>query len=136
MPYENIWEKDGVYRKYTQCITGIDIINAMGEVHGHELFDSISYVINDFLDVSEMELTPVEIKTLAAIDKAAALSNPNIKIALVASKPTIQAMAEMYGDFMSESPYISQVFTDLNEAKKWIVKVNFKDRHQNFSLSE
>lgn len=136
MSYKNIWEKDGVYRKYTKCITGIDIINAMGEVHGHELFDSISYVINDFLDVTEMELTPVEIKTLAAIDKAAALSNPNIKIALVATKPTIQSMAEMYGDFMSESPYISEVFTELNEARKWIIKINFKERRKKLSLPE
>lgn len=120
MPYENIWEKDGVYRKYTQCIKGVDIIQAMGEVHGHELFDSIGYVINDFLNVTEINLNPAEIKTLAAIDKAAALTNPNIRIALVATMPTIQSMSEMYGDLMSESPYTCEVFSDLDEARKWI----------------
>jgi len=56
MSYENIWEKKGVYRKYSDYVHGDEMIKAMEDVHGHELFDFINYVINDFLHVTEHDI--------------------------------------------------------------------------------
>ena len=119
MPFENVWEENGVYRKYHDHVSGKEILQAMEDVHGHKLFDSIRYVVNDFLNVTECELTASDVVTLAALDRAAALSNPHIKIAIVATEPTIQMFANLYGDLMESSPYTSKVFTDLDEAKIW-----------------
>ena len=119
MSYENIWEKKGVYRKYSHCVTSKEISQAMEDVHGHALFYSIRYVINDYLDVTESDITTADVITLAALDKAAALINPNIKVAIVATEPTIQKLAVLYGDLISHSPYSSEVFTNLDEARIW-----------------
>lgn len=119
MAYENIWEKNGVYRKYSNNVTGEDIRQAMEEVHGHRLFDSIHYVINDFLDIKECNLSTTEVVAFAALDRAAALTNPNINIAIVATEKTIQTLATLYGDLISRSPYSSEVFINLEEARNW-----------------
>lgn len=119
MPFENIWEESGVYRKYHSQVTGNEISQAMEEVHGHELFDSIRYVINDYLNVIECTVTAADVVTLAALDKAAALSNPNIKIAIVATDSIIHLLANLYGDLIEDSSYTSKVFTNLDEARVW-----------------
>lgn len=120
MSYENIWEKRGVYRKYSSGINGEELIHAMEDVHGHALFDSIFYVINDFLHVTEFDIKTADVITLAAIDKAAALTNPHIKIAIVATLPIIQTLAKLYGDLISQSPYTSEIFTNIDEARVWV----------------
>jgi len=120
MSYENIWEKKGVYRKYSDYVHGDEMIKAMEDVHGHELFDFINYVINDFLHVTEHDINRSDVITLAALDKAAALTNPNIKVAIVATIPTIKVLASLYGDLMNDSPYMSKIFTNLDEARTWV----------------
>lgn len=120
MSYEHIWEKNGVYRKYSGSTNGEEIIQAMADVHGHALFDSIRYVINDLLHITEHNISSKDIITIAAIDKAAAISNPNIKIAIVATMPTLQMLASLYGDLISVSPYTSEIFTNLDEARNWL----------------
>ena len=121
MPYENIWGERDVYRKYNGCVTGKEIINATEEVERDERFDSIRYIINDFLDVTEQVVTSHEIKIIAAIDKAASLSNPNIKIAIVATRKVIQYLAILYCDLTEDSPYQTRVFTNIEEAREWIL---------------
>ena len=120
MSYENIWEKNGVYRKYHNGINGKQLIQASEDVLGHELFDSIRYVINDILDVTEHDVKTSDIITIAAMNRAAALTNPHIKVAIVASMPTVKVLASLYGDLMSQSSYPSKIFTSLDEARIWV----------------
>lgn len=121
MPYKNIWERDGVYRRYSNSITGKEVLQAVQDVHGHELFDSIRYVINDFLEVTKHDVSLHDIKSLAAIDKAAALTNPNIKIAIVTTMPTIQTLSSLYGELINKSPFTCKIFSCLDEARKWVI---------------
>lgn len=121
MSFENIWEKDGVYRKYANSVDGDEVTKAMEEVHANVLFDSISYVINDYLDVSDYDITTTDVITLAALDRAAALSNPNIKIAFVLTESAALVLAKLYGDLINKSPYISETFTSVEEARAWAI---------------
>ncbi len=120
MPYENVWEQQGVYRKYRGLVTGKEILKAAEEVEGDSRFDHIRYVINDFLAVTEQRISPKEIRIIAAIDKAAALSNPDIMVAIVATEQAIQEMAALYCDLSIDSPYPTRMFTGLDEAREWL----------------
>lgn len=119
MSYENIWEGHGVYRKYVGTMTGKEIIQAVQEVEGDHRFDSIRYVINDYLDVSGADVSDREVKIIAAIDRAAALTNPDIKVAMVTNSKKIFDMATMYCE-MPDVPYPSRTFTELDEARDWV----------------
>lgn len=120
MSYENIWENNGVYRKYHNGINGKELLQAAEEVLGHELFDSIRYIINDLLHVTEHNVKTSDIITLASMDRAAADINPDIKIAIVVTIPTIKTLASLYGDLMGHSPYPSKIFSNLEEARIWV----------------
>ena len=120
MSYENIWEKNGVYRKYKSGINGKELIQAAEDVLGHELFDSISYVINDLLTVTEHDVKASDIFTLSEMDRAAVQINPNVKIAIVTTTLTVQLLASLYDDLMSHSPYPIKIFENLHEARSWV----------------
>ena len=120
MSYENIWEDDGVYRKYNDFITGPELLQAIEDVHGHAKFDSISYVINDLLDVTEHGVTDYDLKRIAAIDSVAARSNPGIKIAVVSTMADIRDMALTYGELVKDTTYICEIFSSMDEAREWV----------------
>lgn len=120
MSYENIWEKQGVYRKYNGRVTGKEIRQAVEEVEGDARFESVRYVISDFLDVTEQDISPQDIEIIAAIDKAAAITNPDIKVAVVATSQAIQGMASMYCELSDDIPFPCKLFTNLEEAREWV----------------
>ena len=120
MSYENIWEKHGVYRKCSGRVTGKEILQAVQEVESDNRFDLIRYVINDFLDVTEVDVSFEEIKLIAAIDNAAALTNPNIKVAQVTINSGIEDLAKFYSDRPGNNRYPSKLFLSLDEAREWV----------------
>ena len=120
MPYENTWEEKGVYRKFYNGINGKELIQAAEDVIEHELFDSIRYVVNDLLAVTEHDVKTSDVLILAGMDRDLANINPNIKVAIIATLPTIQTLASLYGDLMANSPYPSKIFTNLDEARDWV----------------
>ncbi len=120
MPYNNFWEKNGVYRKYNNYITGTEILQAIEDVHNDIRFDSISYVINDLLNVSKYDISDKDIKTIAVIDSAAALSNENIKVAIVATQTDFEEMYPLYNELASKSSFAHEIFTSLAEARNWV----------------
>lgn len=120
MSYENIWEKHGVYRKYNNCVTGKEILQAVQDVESDNRFDLICYVINDYLDVTEVDVSFEKIKIIAAIDDAAALTNPNIKVAQVTTNSAIEDLAQFYSERPGNNRYHSKLFTSLDEAREWI----------------
>ena len=120
MPYENIWEELGVYRRYNGCVTGKEMREAVEEVEGHVRFDFIRYVINDFLDVTEQDIAPQDIEIIAAIDRAASRSNPDIRIAVIATEQAILDMATFYSELSYDSPYQTRMFSTLSEVREWL----------------
>ena len=120
MPYTHQWEKKGVYRKYTGNITGEEIISAMNVVESDARFVEIRYVINDFLETKIIDIDSATINMMAALDKAAALTNPYIKIAILTSDNSMHQLADQYRNKFSAPPYPTCIFTDLGDARRWI----------------
>ncbi len=122
MPIQHTWEKQGVYRKVTGSITGAEYISAVEEVSSAPSFETIRYVINDLLEVTEQNLTTDDIEYMAAIDSAASKTNPNIVIAIIATEKQIQALAKLYGDISKRlvSPYRTEIFTNTEDARAWV----------------
>ncbi len=121
MAFQNHWEKRGVYRKYDGAISGHDLRLAVREVEGDARFDEIRYVINDFSTVTEQSINKQDIEEIAALDYAAAFSNPYIRLAIVTDDPSIQALAELYVE-RNDSPYPAQIFSELDSARAWCYK--------------
>ena len=121
MSYQIIWYPKGAIKRFSGRVSGSDIYHSVVDMHRDPEFDSIRYVINDFLAAESLSFAGFDIHEVAAIDQAASASNPNILIAVVASKREIIDLAREY----VESPlcfYPTEIFPDMATAERWLVK--------------
>ena len=94
-------------------------MESVADIEGDPRFDDLRYVINDFLEVVSFSVTEENVLAISAIDAAAAITNPNIKIAVVAIDQQVRALAELY----AASPwnaYPTKVFADIAAARAWL----------------
>jgi len=120
MSYEMIWEKRGVYRRYYGHSSDLEVSESVNLTHSSDKFDELRYVILDFLDVTAFEVTShAFIQETSALDAAAAHSNPNIKIAVVAADPEITTLAKEY--IANElTPYPTRIYSNMADARNWV----------------
>ncbi|KKK75535.1 hypothetical protein LCGC14_2872750 [marine sediment metagenome] len=125
MPYQISWEKKGVVQKFHDVITPIELISCNENVYGDSRFDAIRYQILNLTEVRTVDLTDPDkaiqlVRRIAATDRAAAKSNPNMKIAIVASLEILGSLANLYSSELSDSPWLSDVFETETEAREWL----------------
>lgn len=119
MGYEIAWESRGAYKRYFGHVTDAELMQSVIDIESDHRFDNMRYVINDFLDVVAFQISRKKIEEISAIDGAAALSNPNIKIAVVATDVQIRELAEVYANSTLKS-YPTRIFTTVAEARAWL----------------
>ena len=120
MAYALKWDApEGVVKHFFGPVTGQDILDSVIETEASAHFDRLRWVINDFLDATSVTVTADELDEIAAIDRAAAQSNPYIRIAVVATQQEMVEAARHY----AESPmnrYPTRIFPTLPEAHAWL----------------
>lgn len=119
MAFEIIWESGGAYKRFFDHVTDDELMLSVQQIESDARFDGMRYVINDFLNVASFSISPARLRVIAAIDGAAALTNPHIRIAIVTRNPEIRALAEQY----AESPltvYPTRLFTTSEAARSWL----------------
>uniref|UniRef100_Q47FG6 STAS/SEC14 domain-containing protein n=1 Tax=Dechloromonas aromatica (strain RCB) TaxID=159087 RepID=Q47FG6_DECAR len=120
MGYEIKWvPPDGVIKRHFGQVTGSELIAAVAKTEGDARFDTLRYVINDFLDCTGLTASSTDVEEIAAIDKSAASINPYIRIAIVATLPEVVAIANAY---MNDpfNIYTTRLFSAMDEAKSWL----------------
>jgi hypothetical protein len=120
MPYEVKWESRGVYWRFFGRATGFEILQANLDAYGDPRFEELKYQIADFLEIESLEMDLREVKKIAYMDKAAARSNPNVRVALVAKPETLEMHAKLHAEYAGYSPWETEVFESLEEARSWL----------------
>lgn len=118
MGYRLYWEKRGAVKHFSGVVTGDDISRSLNDVHGSDQFDSLRFVINDFRDVQEIDFADLDIDYIAALDKAAFVTNPLIKLAIVAADPRIREIAAQYANSPLNA-YPTRLFDNMADAELW-----------------
>lgn len=119
MGYELIWEPRGVLKRFFGQVTDSDISGSVARVNGDRRFDMLRYVINDFLDGTGHQVPLDAVEEIAAIDDAASISNPHIRVALVAATPDFIELANQYAGSTLKI-YPTRIFSSLDEARIWL----------------
>ncbi|MCP4550011.1 MAG: hypothetical protein GY835_26430 [bacterium] len=120
MPVTIEWEKRGICYSYRDTLTGSEMIDITNETYSDPRFDDIRYQLVDLLAVTGFELSIRDVERRSALDRAAARSNPNIIVAIVAYEEALAAMASLYGVEILDSPWDMRIFQDLKTAREWI----------------
>jgi hypothetical protein len=118
MGYKLHWEHRGVVKQFSGLVTGSDIAGSVHDVHSAREFDALRFVINDFLDTQAVDFSDLDIEFIAAVDKAAFMTNSKIKVAVVALDPQIQAIALEYANSPLNA-YPTRLFDNMADAELW-----------------
>ncbi len=118
MPYLHTWETHGLLRTFSGHVTSAEIARAVLESHAAPAFDDYRYVINDFGAVLAIELDAEVMDEVAAMDRAAYLSNPHVRVAVVEGPPAVMDTAAAYSASRM-SPYPLRIFEDTVSARSW-----------------
>lgn len=119
MPYRIDWEPRGVYKKYTGRVTGQEFIQAVQAVNASPDFQNYHYVINDFSDCIEFDLSAGQFDDALAAAIGAHAINPKFVAAFVApgaahldTLETLSAKANAH--------LRTAVFSNLKDARRWV----------------
>ena len=118
MSYALRWEPRGVVKVFYGRVTEGELWDSVRAVHGDFRFDSLRWVINDFLEANEVTISRAIPDEIAAVDAAAARTNPRVRVAFVAANPVLRKLAEQYVNSTLNS-YPSRVFATMSEARDW-----------------
>ncbi len=120
MGFAVVWEQpSGLIKRHFGHVTGRDVLEANRMAEEDFRFDSLRYVINDFSECTQISVSPIEIEEISAVDRAAALTNPNIRLAIVATHPDVVAASTAYANDPL-TPFATRVFGSINAARSWL----------------
>jgi hypothetical protein len=122
MTCKTIWEEKGLYRVFSDALESSDLFDEQEGVYADPRFDDLRYQINDFTNLVDIHISLDDVSKIAAIDKAAALSNPNIISAIVAIDDTQLALISWYMAQAISSPWATKTFRSVEEAREWITE--------------
>lgn len=131
MSSELIWEARGLYRRYYGIANDAEVAGDTFVLESCPQFEELRYTILDFLGIEGFTLiNPSFIDEAAAIDSAAAMSHPNLKVAVVTDSPEIRELAEQYIAHPLNA-YPTGIFASLEEARKWVaIELPPRQRYQ------
>jgi hypothetical protein len=114
------WFPDGVRCDLCDPATSQDLIDSQRAVTADPRFDDLRVEITNFLGTSGVTCSPADMKLLAALDRAAALSNPNVKVAFVVDDPSTVVALGQYCERMMPGSWDTRVFNSLTAASEWL----------------
>ena len=98
--------------------TGEELLAFVTELHANPHFDSVKYSLHDFTACKGATYSLDSIEIVAALDGAAGMSNPQIKVGIATERADVQAMVKAYmGSEMSRYPV--RIFPTIKEMRNW-----------------
>ena len=119
MAFEIIWEPLGIYKRFWGFVSIPELIESVAGPRGDPRFDSLRYVIYDFLAVHAHEITDQAIAGIAAVSIGGHASNPNVRVALLTTDNAIKDLAWQFASLTLAS-YPIQIFQQPADARAWL----------------
>ena len=120
MSYTNTWETGGLYRKFTDTISGDEILKSNFELHTDPKFQEIKYIINDFMEVTGHSIQASQTKVYAVTDDMISKTKGKLKIALVVTQDPLIALANSYREEMIGKLFECEIFHTIEDAREWV----------------
>lgn len=119
MPYIHTWESRGVVCRFSGHVTATEVSESADRIQGDRRFDALRCVLNDFRDCTSVDMPRTMIEEIAAKDGAAALTNSEIRIAVVSDHPDV---LRIFDHYMAEalSPWVAKNFGSIAAARAWL----------------
>lgn len=119
MPYLIKLDPQGAYIQFTGSASGEEVKESSKLIRDMQNGRSLNYLIVDFNDCSECQVSKYDALLVAAYDHWLWQSNSSFKIAIVATDEHILKLVKVYRD----SPLMvrAEIFNRLTDAYKWAI---------------
>ena len=124
MPHSTRWEPLGVCWTFRGVVDGDELRRSNEEIFGDSRFDAMTYQLVDLTGVERFEVTTDEMIAIAALDRAAALSNPHVLVAVAASDAIVRQLSALYAEECASSPWEHRVFDTVEAAREWLERID------------
>ncbi len=123
MPYEISWEPLGVVLRASGVVSDEDSIAANEELNASPLLPVMKYQIVDFSLIEKFDLSSERIWITAERDRIAAETNPDMKIAVIATSALIRGLTNMYAltHEAKGGSWVTKIFEREEDARAWAV---------------
>jgi len=122
MAYQTYWEDEGIYWLYRGIVTEKEVLDSNYAFYSNPKSLDYRYQIIDGLEVESFDLNPSVLQELAALDSSHAITQKNLKLAFIATKPNV---IDTFKDYMKYSRMLRnhwqmKWFMHIHEARQWI----------------
>lgn len=125
MPYQITWESRGVYGKFQGDLSSGEFFAAIQSIISDLRFPSAAYRLYDFSEVSGVQLSEDDIRTLSAMNYHSLMSrvqdHERRVTAFVVSHADTGRQLELFINAM-QFPSRRKILADLQEARAWIAE--------------
>jgi hypothetical protein len=120
MPYTIEWRRQGLIWRFEGVVTSEEALQSNQELYGDDRFDLARYQVADFSAVERIEFTPSVVKQIAYLDRAAAISNPRLKVAIVASPEILEEYMKVYEAYAPATQWKVRLCETRDDAEAWL----------------
>ncbi|SRR5260221_7403323 len=125
MPYTTSYIDDGkgVHKTGSGIVTGLEIFSsAIQESRDEARSRKLRYGLVDFSGVTEMRVTPEDIRRIVEMNRKLATFTPRALVAIVAPTPLPYAMARLWHTLSDDLGWKTNVFHARPDAIAWLRK--------------
>ena len=123
MPYQIQWEPQGVYGKFSGELGAGEFFSAIQSIISHMHFKTAVYRLYDFNDVTSVQMSEDDIRTLSAMNYHSLMSRVQDHTqritAFVVSRVEMTRLVEQFINAM-QIPSQRKIFSSVEEARAWI----------------
>ena len=128
IPYSIEWKNNGLRITCTGIIIGAEFLQFARGIYDDRRFSDLRYQLVDFSSTESFDMTESQTKNLAYMDMAAAKSNPDSRVAIVAHQDIGRKLAQIYAACSEPSPWEIRIFDTLQEAEQWLSSLGWSNR--------
>lgn len=119
MPYETTWSEAGIEWRFFGHVTPDETREADRIFYGDPRSDYASYQLIDLRDVTILDYPFEEQKLSAAIDGAASITMPGVRVAFIVPDGRFDEALNTYMEQLNATAWKARSFTDPIEARNW-----------------
>ena len=120
MPYNTSLEENGIYWQFYGFVTFAEIVSSNDELWGSAHKYKMIYQITDLTSVETLDMRPDQAVATSFMDKAASLSQPKMKSAIIATSEECILLANDYVENLDTPGWEARIFSELGAAREWI----------------
>lgn len=121
MSYQLIWNGKGVTAEFKGTLDDSELREILFKFYSNSKFDEIDFLIINLLPVEKFEVTSSALVSVGAMDTAASISNPEIRMAVITNNEAILKLFESYEEGAASCPWEVKYFPSVSDANEWLL---------------